>query len=660
MGHLRDLPKSQLGVDIEHDFEPRYITVRGKGELLAKLKKQAKVAQKVYLATDPDREGEAISWHLSKVLNVDESKTARIAFNEITKTAVKDSIKNARDIDKNLVDAQQARRVLDRVVGYKISPILWRKVKKGLSAGRVQSVATDMIVRRQREIDAFEPQEYWTIDALFKEKFSARFHGKEKKIALEDKRQTDGILAELKGADYVVKSVKRAEKKRNPAPPFITSTLQQEASRKLNFNSKRTMSLAQQLYEGVNIPGRGVVGLITYMRTDSLRISNEALGAVRGFIKNEYGDKFLPGSPRFYRSKKNAQDAHEAVRPTYVEITPELAKNSMDAPLYKLYKLIWDRFVASQMESAVLDTISVEITANDYIFRASGMKIKFAGFMKLYIEGRDEEEEKAKQLPDLAEGQRLNLSKLVPEQHFTAPPPNYTEATLIKAMEEEGIGRPSTYAPTISTIISRGYVNRKGKTLFPTELGTIVAGLLAEYFDKIVNMKFTASIEEQLDSVEDGKRDWVDVLRDFYPDFSVALDKAEAEIGQVELKDEVSDIPCEKCGRMMVYKIGRYGRFLACPGFPECRNTKAIVVEAGVNCPVCGAKVLIKKSKRGKVYYGCERNGNGCEFMSWDMPTDKKCEKCGAVMVKKRFKGQERIVCSNKECKKTARKGKKG
>lgn len=645
MGHLRDLPKSKLGVDIENDFQPSYITVRGKGDLLAKLKKMAKSSDKIFLATDPDREGEAISWHLSQVLNVPPEKVTRIAFNEITKTAVKAAISEARDIDMQLVDAQQARRVLDRVVGYQLSPLLWRKVKKGLSGGRVQSVATDMIVRRQREIDAFEPQEYWTIEALFKEKFTAAFYGQAKKMELGNKADADGILAALKGAEYVVEMVKKSEKKRNPAPPFITSTLQQEASRKLNFQSRRTMGIAQQLYEA---------GLITYMRTDSLRVSDEALTAVRGFIASEYGNEFLPETARFYKSKKSSQDAHEAIRPS--DVTQKPADMSKLEPAQaKLYKLIWERFVASQMESAVMDAVSATIGANGYAFRASGSKVKFAGFMKIYIEGTDTEKKKETYLPELAEGQVLKLDKLTPDQHFTSPPPNYTEATLIKAMEEEGIGRPSTYAPTIATIQARGYVAREGKALFPTELGIIVNELMEQYFQKILDVKFTASMEEKFDSVEEGEREWVEVLREFYPDFKVALDKAEDEIGQVEIKDEESDVPCDKCGRMMVYKLGRYGKFLACPGFPECRNAKPIIVSAEVACPLCGGDVLIRKSKRGKLFYACEHNGTGadkkCELITWDLPTGKKCEKCGSAEVVKKGKNGEKVVCSNKECK---------
>ncbi|MDR0930488.1 MAG: type I DNA topoisomerase [Clostridiales bacterium] len=655
MGHLRDLPKSQLGVDIEHNFEPKYITIRGKGDLLASLKKQAKTADKVFIATDPDREGEAIAWHLSQVLAVPPEKTTRIAFNEITKSAVKNAVQNSRDIDKDLVDAQQARRVLDRVVGYQISPLLWRKIKKGLSAGRVQSVATRLIVQRQREIDAFNPEEYWSIDAnlLNSEKapFVAHFIGSSdgKKIELHNQKDTQNIVDSLAKSAFTIAKVKVGEKKRNPAPPFTTSTLQQDASRKLGFTSKRTMSLAQGLYEGVNVPGRGNLGLITYMRTDSLRISDEALSAVRTMITDKYGKPFLPDTPRVFKTKKSAQDAHEAIRPTDVNITPAEVKDSLDSSSYRLYKLIWERFVASQMESAILDTISADITADSYLFRANGSRVKFQGFMKLYTESSDTETKDEKFLPNLKDGEKLTLKSLNPEQHFTAPPSNYTEASLIKTMEELGIGRPSTYAPTIATIISRGYVTREKRVLYPTELGTIVTEVMEQYFDKIVDVDFTANIEEELDNVEAGEVKWQQVLGDFYPPFEVSLKKAEEEIGEIEIQDEVSDIPCDKCGRMMVYKMGRYGKFLACPGFPECRNAKPITQEAGVDCPKCGAKILVRKSKRGKIFYGCEKYPE-CDFVTWDMPTGELCKTCGAAVVKKKGKTGEYETCSNKDC----------
>jgi len=644
MGHLRDLPKSRLGVDIENHFAPDYINVRGKGDLIKKLKKLAKSADKVYLATDPDREGEAISWHLSHILDLKKGNFSRIAFNEITKTAVKTAVEEAREIDMQLVDAQQARRVLDRVVGYQISPLLWRKVKKGLSGGRVQSAALGLIVRRQREIDAFISEEYWSIDADFAEKFTAHFYGGEKKQELHNKEEVDKILADLKGGRWVVSEVKKSEKKRNPAPPFTTSTLQQEASRKLNFQSRKTMMAAQQLYEA---------GLITYMRTDSLRISEEALISARKYIGEVYGKNFLPSEARHFKVSKNAQDAHEAIRPT--DVSKLYSDINMEPAAVKLYRLIWDRFVASQMETAVLDAVSASIKVGNYIFKASGQKIKFAGFMKLYVEGTDLEEKMDTFLPELTEGQVLKLNKLLSEQHWTSPPPFYTEATLIKTLEEEGIGRPSTYAPTITTITSRGYIVRDKKTLIPTELGILVTNLMEEYFPKILDVKFTAGVEAQLDEVAEGKHVWTDVLDDFYPDFEVALKRAEDEISKIEIKDEVSDVKCELCGRMMVYKQGRFGKFLACPGFPECMNTKAIVVEAGVNCPECGGKVLVRKTQKGRVYYACENNKGkekgGCQFISWDEPTGEKCKKCGSAMVKKRLRGgKEAIVCSNKDC----------
>lgn len=657
MGHLRDLPKSQIGVDVENDFEPKYITIRGKGSLLSKLKKSAKSADKIFLATDPDREGEAISWHLAQVLNVDEKKTFRIAFNEITATAVKNAVKSPRQIDQNLVDAQQARRVLDRIVGYSISPLLWKKVKKGLSAGRVQSVATRLIVDREREIDSFISQEYWNITTLLsqqkaKQAFQARFHGglDGKKIELQNEETVNGILAELKDADYVVKTVKIGQKSKTPEPPFTTSTLQQEASRKLNFTSKRTMQIAQTLYEGVDIKGKGSVGLITYMRTDSLRIADEAQTQARKFIGENYGEEYNTPMPRVYKTKKSAQDAHEAVRPTDVDFTPTMAKQILESSLFKLYKLIWERFVASQMENAIFDTIQSDIKAKQYIFKASGSKVNFKGFMKIYVEGTDEtNKEEESKLPLLKEGESLDLNSIEPKQSFTQPPPRYTEATLIKAMEEDGIGRPSTYAPTITTILARGYVVRESKVLYPTELGNIVTDLMKDYFTNIVDIDFTANMEDKLDAVEEGKCEWKSIIRDFYGPFEKVLSRAEEEIGKIEVKDEVSDLPCDKCGRMMVYKMGRYGKFLACPGFPECRNTKNIVIELGVDCPKCDGKILVKKSKRGKEYYGCEHNPT-CDFMLWDKPINEKCEKCGSIMVEKNSRQGTKIVCSNKEC----------
>ncbi len=654
-GHIRDLPKSQLGIDVENNFEPKYITIRGKGDLLTKLKKEAKTAKKVFLATDHDREGEAISWHLATALEIADKDTYRITFNEITKTAVQSAVKNPRAIDRDLVDAQQARRVLDRIVGYKISPLLWKKVKKGLSAGRVQSVATRLVVDREREIEAFIPQEYWRIDAKLnkigdRKKFTAHFHGDSKgKIELTNEEQVKNILAEIDGREYVVKNVATKTKSRNPAPPFITSTLQQEASRKLNFTSRRTMQAAQQLYEGVEVKGKGTVGLITYMRTDSLRIADEAKAAAFDFIKSTYGNEYAPETPRTYKTKKSAQDAHEAIRPSDVTILPEYIKDSVTPDQYKVYKLIWERFVASQMASAVFDTVSVDIGVANYIFKANGSTIKFPGFMKIYVESKEDKDDDDGALPVLEMGEELKLSKLDESQHFTEPPARYTEASLIKAMEEEGIGRPSTYAPTITTILSRNYISRKGKILHPTELGTVITDLMIEYFKDIVDVEFTANMEEKLDDVEEGKVDWVKVISDFYGPFDRTLKVAEDAIGKIKIEDEVSDVPCEKCGRMMVYKMGKFGKFLACPGFPECRNAKAITKETGEACPKCGGRILIKKSKRGKTYYGCEQNPT-CDFMTWDMPIAQKCPKCNGLLLENKFRGKKRIYCADEKC----------
>lgn len=656
-GHVRDLPKSQLGIDIENEFSPKYITIRGKGDLIAKLKKAAKDARKIYLATDPDREGEAISWHLAQLLDVKCESDCRISFNEITKTAVQAALKEPRGIDMDLVDAQQARRVLDRIVGYKISPILWKKVKKGLSAGRVQSVATRLICDREKEIENFIPEEYWSIDAQLcdeksGESFTALFYGRAgKKMELKNKDDVTAVLDNIEGADFTVKSITIGEKKRYPAPPFITSTLQQEASRKLGFTASRTMRTAQQLYEGVSVPGHGTVGLITYMRTDSLRVSNDALLAVRTFINENYGDEYLPSSPRVYKTKKNAQDAHEAIRPTYPNITPAEVKSALSNELYRLYKLIWERFTASQMTNAIYDTLSMDITAGDYIFRATGSKLKFKGFMLIYVEGRDDDEiEKDMNIPKLKEGDKPALIKMSPEQHFTQPPARYTEATLVKALEEKGIGRPSTYAPTITTITTRGYVVREKKILYPTELGKVVTEIMTEHFADVVGIEFTANMEKQLDSVESGDVDWVKIIKDFYAPFEIELKKAEDEIAKIKIADEVSDVICEKCGRNMVYKMGRFGKFLACPGFPECRNAKPIVKETGSLCPKCNGKILEKKSQRGKKYFGCENNPK-CDFMSWDTPVvKKKCPECGGLLLKKMGK-TKKVYCFNPNCK---------
>lgn len=650
MGHVRDLPKSSIGVEIENDFEPKYITIRGKGDLIAKLKKKAKAASKVYLATDPDREGEAISWHLSNVLDIDPASNCRITFNEVTKDVVREAIKEARPIDMNLVDAQQTRRVLDRIVGYKISPLLWKKIKKGLSAGRVQSVVVRLIVDREREIEAFNPEEYWSIDLKLtndkgKLPFKAKFYGSAdgKKIALGDEKQTMEIVDALKAADYVVSKITRKETRRKSAPPFTTSTLQQEASRKLNFTSRRTMIAAQQLYE---------MGYITYMRTDSLRISTVAQNEARAYIASTYGDAFLPKTPKQYKAKKSAQDAHEAIRPTSAEMSPEKLKDKLKADLFKLYRLIWLRFMASQMADAIVDMVSADITADKYMVRATGSEVKFAGFTTLYVEGKDEDEEKSSKLPALTENQQLLLKDIDPQQHFTQPPPRYTEASLVKTMEEEGIGRPSTYAPTIATITARGYVARDGKAIYPTELGFVVTDVMNEHFDDIVDVDFTANMENEIEDVANGDVEWKKIIRDFYEPFAKTLAEAEEKIGDIEIKDEVSDVPCDKCGRMMVYKQGRFGKFLACPGFPECRNTKAIVQTIDAKCPKCGGSVTIRKSKKGIVFYTCD-NSPECDFISWDEPTNEKCPNCGASLMKSRaFRGRGPVVykCFNEEC----------
>ena len=626
MGHIRDLPKSKLGVDVENNFEPQYINIRGKAALIKSLKKEANAAKTVYLATDPDREGEAIAWHLAYILGILPESLCRVTFNEITKKAVQESIKNPRTINKNLFDAQQARRVIDRIVGYKISPVLWKKVKKGLSAGRVQSVVVKLIVERENEIENFVPEEYWTIYADLlakgaKRPFEAKFYGKnDKKVELKNKEQVDSILKDLEKAEFIISDIKKGQRKKNPAPPFTTSTMGQEASRKLGFTLKKTMSIAQGLYEGVKVPEKGVVGLITYMRTDSTRISEEARAAAKTYIEATYGSSYYEN--RYYKTKDGAQDAHEAIRPTYVDLTPEAIKSSLTNDQYKLYNLIYNRFIASQMSAAEYDTIAVNIKADDYNFKANGQSIKFKGFMKLYVETKDEDtgEDNELILPSLEINEKLKNEKINTKQSFTEPPARYTEASIVKVLEEKGIGRPSTYAPTISTILERRYIQKEQKQLVPTELGKIVNKLLIENFGDIVNVEFTAKVEEEFDLIAEGKENWKDVISDFYGPFEKEVEKVEKELEHVELVDEVSDVPCEKCGRMMVYKYGKYGKFLACPGFPECRNAKPIIETIDVPCPVCGGVVQVKKSKRGRKFYICENNPESCEYISWNKP----------------------------------------
>ena len=658
MGHLRDLPKSKMGVDIEHGFEPQYIPVRDKKELINELKKEAKEAKTVYLATDPDREGEAISWHLKELLGLDDEKAKRVTFNEITKKVVTESIKNPRSIDQNLVDSQQARRILDRIVGYELSPLLWRKIKKGLSAGRVQSVATRMVVDREEEIEAFQSQEYWLLDARLNcgaedAVFTARFHGKgDKKQELKSKAEVDEVINAVQAQPFTVSGVKRGEKQKSPAPPFITSTLQQEASRRLSMTPRRTMSIAQQLYEGVEISGHGSIGLITYMRTDSLRLSEEALAAAKDFIIGHYGPEYYPGSPRHFKTKAGAQDAHEAIRPTDVNLTPELVRKDLTQEQYRLYRLIWGRFTACQMANAKYDNVAVEVSSAGYTFRATYSEMKFKGFTAVYEEAKDEESsELANPLPSLSEGQTLALEKLIPEQQFTQPPARFTEATLIRAMEEKGIGRPSTYAPTISTITSHDYVIKEGKYLKPTPLGRVVTGLMKEHFADIVDLKFTNQMEEELDGIENGKAQWRDVLADFYGDFSKEMDEAEKAMDGVKLKvpDVLSDEYCDVCGRQMVVKKGRFGYFLACPGFPDCTFTKPIVVEMPGKCPKCGGRILKRTSKKGYVFYACER-GTDCGFITWDVPTKDFCPACGKTMFKHSGRGPLKSFCINEQC----------
>lgn len=657
MGHIRDLPKSSMGVDFDNDFEPSYLTIRGKGDVMKALKKDVKASDKVILATDPDREGEAISWHIMQALGLSDKTTSRVVFNEITKDAVKAAIKHPRSIDYDLVDAQQARRLLDRIVGYSISPLLWRKVKKGLSAGRVQSVATKLICDREDEIIAFEPKEYWSIEAGLtnppaKKKFVAKFYGDKKgKIVPETEKQTTDIINALKGAEYKVTEVKKTSKKRQPMPPFITSTLQQEAANKFGYTSTRTMMIAQQLYEGVEIKGMGAVGLITYMRTDSVRIADEAIAAARQYIGSRWGSEYLPASPRVFKNKKNAQDAHEAIRPSLPDLIPDNIKESLSSEQFKIYKLIWDRFIASQMAPADIDVTSVTVSAADYIFKASGSSVNFPGFTTVYEE-TSENNEKSQPLPPLNENDVLSLKELTPKQHFTQPPARYTEASLIRTLEELGIGRPSTYAPTVSTIVARKYVLKDKRQLYPTELGIAVNELMKENFAQIVDVEFTANMETKLDEVEEGKLEWKKILRDFYGPFKKELEEADKKIEHVQLTLEESDVTCELCGRKMVYRDGRYGKFLACPGFPSCRNTKPIIEEIGVNCPKCGGSLVIRRSRKGIRYFGCI-NSPECDFMSWDEPTNEKCPICGSMLLNRSIKGRilkNNKVCLNKDC----------
>ncbi len=662
MGHVRDLPKSKIGIDLT-TFEPDYQDIKAKAETIADLRKAAKASERVYLATDPDREGEAISWHLQSVLGIPASKTCRVTFNEITRKVVTESIAAPREIDQNLVDAQQARRMLDRIVGYQLSPLLWKKIRRGLSAGRVQSVATRLVVEREEEINAFQPKEYWSIVADLSRiapnigGFKAEFYGKEKKLELGSAEEVQAIADAVKDSPFTVSSVKRQDRNRNPAPPFITSTLQQEASRKLNMTPRRTMSIAQQLYEGIDIEGEGTVGLITYMRTDSLRISEEAIASARSFIEGRYGKEYRPDTARHFKAKGNAQDAHEAIRPSDVNLTPDQIKKNLTSEQYRLYKLIWSRFLASQMSAAVYDSVTIEVESAGYQFRANHSSIKFSGFTAVYEESRDEDEEAPQSpLPDLKEGESLKLNDLINEQHFTQPPARFTEATLIRALEEKGIGRPSTYAPTISTITDREYVVKEGKYLRPTPLGEVVTGLMKDKFPDIVDSDFTAQMESRLDEVEAGDIQWKTVLSEFYGDFSAELKKAEEELDgeRIKVPDEVSDEVCDVCGKNLVVKSGRFGRFLACPGWPECTFTKPLVVEMPGKCPDCGGRILKKTSKKGYTYYGCEFNiakdERHCDFMTWDVPVKDNCPVCGQTMFKKSGRGYKRPFCINEKC----------
>ncbi|MGX1827965.1 type I DNA topoisomerase [Paenibacillus taichungensis] len=653
MGHVRDLPKSQIGVEVENDFNPKYITIRGKGSILKELKDARKKVKKVYLAADPDREGEAIAWHLAHALELDETADCRVVFNEITKQAVKDAFKTPRKINMDLVNAQQARRILDRLVGYKISPLLWKKVKKGLSAGRVQSVAVKIILDRENEINDFEPEEYWSITAKLTadgNPFEAKFHQLNgTKTELGSEAEVQVILKQIEGASFTVKEVKEKERSRNPSAPFTTSSLQQEAARKLNFRASKTMSVAQQLYEGVDLGKEGTVGLITYMRTDSTRIAASAQEEAKEYIIGKYGEPFAPETPRNYSKKAaNAQDAHEAIRPTSILRDPDSIKSFMSRDQFRLYKLVWERFIASQMSSAVLDTLSVDIAAGDTIFRAAGSKVRFQGFMKVYVEGNDDgTTEEDRLLPPLKNGDVLENREIEPKQHFTQPPPRYTEARLVKTLEELGIGRPSTYAPTLETIQKRGYVAIEEKKFMPTELGELVIEQMEEFFPEILNVEFTANMEGDLDHVEEGSEDWVKVLAEFYESFEKRLEFAEEEMKEIEIEDEVSDEICEKCGKPLVYKLGRFGKFLACSGFPDCRNTKPIIKDIGVTCPKCKeGHVVERRSKKGRIFYGCDKYPE-CDFVSWDKPSAKPCPSCGSLMIEKRNKQGTRLQCTS-------------
>ena len=657
-GHVRDLPKSQIGVDVDNNFEPKYITIRGRGEILGKIRKEARSANRIYLATDPDREGEAISWHLANVLGIDEDSACRIEFHEVTSKAVKAAVKNPRKIDMDLVNAQQARRVLDRLVGYKISPILWQKVKKGLSAGRVQSVATKIICDRENEIESFIPEEYWVLTTPFaigEAEVSARFTGYgEEKVELKTRAEAEAVIEKCRGAKFSVAAIRQAERRRLPAPPFTTSNLQQEASRKLGFSTQKTMQIAQQLYEGVDLAGEGSQGLVTYIRTDSTRVSDEALEVVRGLILANYGPDYLPEKPNVYKTRKSAQDAHEAIRPTVVERRPESIKASLSRDQYRLYKLIYDRFVSSQMTPALYDTLAVDIDAdNGARFHFNGQKLRFPGFTVVYVESVDDPQEEAENgsLPELTEGMAASAGEMSAEQHFTQPPPRFTEASLVRTLEEKGIGRPSTYSPTISTITGRrGYIAKENKRLIPTELGKIVNDMMCKNFPDIVDVTFTATMEDELDDVEAGNADWRRIVSDFYGPFEKDLEKAEASIEKVSIEDQVSDVPCEKCGAMMVYKMSRYGRFLACPNFPACRHTLALPNNIGVPCPKCGGELLERISRKGRKFYGCEKYPE-CDFVSWDRPVADKCPVCGSYMVLKRGpKDTVYHVCASETC----------